>query len=190
MDNKESEISLINQYLKGDEEALELLIKRYLKPVYGFVFRYVNNRVDAEDLAQETFFRLWRNLKKFQPEKSFKSWLFTIAKNAAIDFLKKKKTVPFSAFTNEDNEDEKNSIIETLADPAPLPDELFDRQNLANELNAAINQLSLKYQTVLFLHYQNQLTFQEISEIEGEPLNTVKSRHLRALAKLKMILLP
>lgn len=184
---EENDRELISQYLTGEEKALEILISRYLKMIYGFVFRYVNNPADAEDIAQETFFRLWRNLTKFQPEKSFKSWLFTIAKNAAIDFLKKKKTVPFSAFANEA---EENAIIETLADPAPLPDELFDRAGLAKEAAEALTKLPLKYQTVLLMHYQNELTLQEIAEILNEPLNTVKSRHLRALVKLKTILLP
>ncbi|MCX6785998.1 MAG: sigma-70 family RNA polymerase sigma factor [Candidatus Komeilibacteria bacterium] len=183
-----NDAELISRYLAGDKGAMEILISRYLKPVYGFVYRYADNPADAEDIAQETFLRLLRNLNKFQPNKSFKAWLFTIAKNVALDFIKKKKTIPFSALTVLDNEGEKSSIIETLSDPAPWPDELFDRANLAAELNAAINELPLKYQSVLLLHYQQQLTFQEISEIESEPLNTVKNRHLRALLKLKAIL--
>lgn len=186
----ENDNQLIKDYLAGNNQALELLIKRYLKPIYGFVFRYVNNQADAEDIAQDTFFRLWRNLKKFQPEKNLKAWLFAIAKNTTIDFLKKKKTIAFSALEAKNDEGQANSIIETISDPAPLPDELFDRANLATEVNAALSQLPLKYQNVLVLHYREQLTFQEISEIENEPINTVKSRHLRALLKLKNILLP
>ncbi|MBI4159946.1 sigma-70 family RNA polymerase sigma factor [Candidatus Wolfebacteria bacterium] len=73
------------------EVSLELLIRRYLKPIYGFTYRYVGAGQDTEDVTQETFVKVWRNLKKFDQNKSFKTWIFSIAKNTAIDFLKKKK---------------------------------------------------------------------------------------------------
>ena len=87
-----SDEQLINNYLKGDEKSLEILIHRYLKPIYNFVYRYVNNKQEAEDVTQEVFVKTWRNLKKFKRNKSFKTWIFSIAKNTAIDSFKKKKT--------------------------------------------------------------------------------------------------
>jgi len=185
---------LIASYLHGDKKALEVLIKRYLSPIFGFIYQYVNNSQDAEDITQEVFVKVWRNLKQFNPAKSrfrtlrekraksFKTWIFAIAKNTAIDFLRRKKTVPFSQF---DNEQGKNAIIETLADSSLLPDQLSERADIMGNINQAIAKLSLKYQQVLALRYNDQLTFDRIAEILGEPIDTVKSRNRRALIQLR-----
>jgi len=90
-----SDNEIVRKYLKGDEEALEVLIKRYLKPIYSFVYKNIGDSEAAEDIAQETFVKMWKNLKKFDKQKKFSAWLFTIAKNASVDFLRRKKTAPF-----------------------------------------------------------------------------------------------
>ena len=180
-----TDAQLVAKHLKGDKEALQILISRYLKQIYNFSYRYVGNAHDAEDLTQEVFIKTWRNLKKFDQTRNFKTWIFKIAQNNCFDFLRKKKTIPFSEFENEEGE---NTMAETLADQTPLPQELFDRENLARELAAAIEKLPLKYRTVLFLHYNDHFTFQEIAESMGEPLDTVKSRHRRAIIALRRIL--
>jgi len=180
-----SDEQLIANCLAGDEKSLEILIKHYLKPIYSFSYRYIGNPQDAEDVTQEVFVKVWRNLKKFDQQKSFKTWIFSIAKNASIDCLRKKKAVPFSNFENEVGE---NILTETLADPLPLPDELFERVDIAKMLNTVIQQLSPKYRMVLFLRYNDHFNFREISEALDEPLNTIKSRHRRALIQLKKLL--
>ena len=180
-----SDEQLISDYLAGNEQSLELLIKQYLRPIYSFVFRYVGNGQEAEDITQEVFVRVWRNLKKFDQEKSFKTWIFSIAKNASLDFLKKKKAIPFSEF---DTEEGGNRITDTLVDPSPLPLELLEKAGMANMLNEAMEKLSPQYRMVLFLRYNDHFNFREIAESMGEPLHTVKSRHRRALIKLKELL--
>ena len=176
---------LIRKYLAGDEQSLELLIKQYLKPVYSFVSRYVGNGQEAEDITQEVFVRVWRNLKKFDQNKSFKTWLFSIAKNASLDFLKKKKAIPFSEF---DTEEGGNRITDTLADPSPLPLELLEKAGMARMLNEAMEKLSPQYRMVLFLRYNDHFNFREIAESFGEPLHTITSRHRRALIQLQKLL--
>ena len=84
------EEQLVRDYLKGDENSLEILIGQYLKPIYSFIYRYVGNASEAEDITQEVFVRVWKNLKKFDQNKKFKTWIFGIAKNASIDWLRKK----------------------------------------------------------------------------------------------------
>jgi len=192
-----SDQQLIASYLAGDEKSLEILIHSYLKPIYNFVYRYIGNRQEAEDITQEVFVRAWRNLKKFDPrrsrfatlrdrqQKSFKTWIFSIAKNASIDFLKRKKAIPFSEFENEKGE---NTLVETLINPAPLPDKLFEQASIGEIVSVAINHLTPKYRMVLFLRYNDHFTFREIAEALGEPLNTVKSRHRRAIILLKKLL--
>lgn len=173
---------LIEQYFKGDKKALEILISRYLNQVYGFTFYLTKNAADADDITQETFVKIWKNLKKYDPTKNFKTWILTIAKNTALDFFKKKKMLTFSDFIN--NNDDA-SLLETIPDPEPLPDEIFLKKDLAIELNKIIEQLPKTDQLIIKLHHQQELTFQEIAEIIGQPLNTVKSRYRRALIKLR-----
>lgn len=184
-DNNNNEQILIKKYFSGDEKSLEILISSYLKPIYNFVYRYLNNKQDAEDITQEVFVKMWRNLKKFDQRRIFKTWIFSIAKNTMIDFLRKKKMILFSEF---ENEEKKNKLTETIADPAPPPDEILNRTYITEMLNKAIKQLSLKYRLVLFLRYNDHFNFREIAEVLGEPLHTVKSRHRRALIQLKKLL--
>lgn len=170
---KHSDEQLVVSYLKGDEESLAVLIKRYLKPIYNFVYKYAGNAQNAEDITQDVFVKMWRNLKKFKRQKNFKTWIFSIAKNTSIDFLRKKKTIPFSEFDNEEGEDLQ---------------ELIERRDLVSGLSVAINKLSPKYREVVFLRNNNDFTFQEIAKSLGESLNTIKSRYRRALATLKKTL--
>jgi RNA polymerase sigma-70 factor (ECF subfamily) len=178
---------LIEIYLKGNKKALELLISRYLKPIYNFVYKYVNNSHDAEDITQETFVKIWKNLKKFDQEKKFKAWIYQVARNTMIDFFRRRKTIPFSRFEDANGD---NVLIETLADLNPLPLEIFEKKDWAQRLTAAIDQLSPKYRAVVSMRYHEQLTLQEIAKILGEQLNTVKSRYRRALIELRRILEP
>jgi len=179
---EKNEVQLIKEYLGSNEEALKILIQKYLKPIYGFVFRLVCNAAEAEDVVQNTFIKMWKNLKKFDPNKNFKTWLFTIAKNTAFDSLKKKKPLLFSEFTNDNGE---NILEKTLADIEPLPDEILERQDAAKIIENAMKGLPVNYQTVLNLHYNENLTLKEIAEILNKSENTIKSWHRRALNKLK-----
>ena len=169
-----------------NDPAFENLVRLHLKSVYNFVYRYVGEGSDAEDVTQETFVKAWKNFKRFDGNKSFKTWIFSIAKNTALDFLKKKKTIPFSQFENEEG---YNSILEKFADDAPLPQEMLQHAENAEILSSATAKLSAKYRIVLFLHYHRQFTFREIAEALSEPLDTVKSRHHRALGMLRSDLL-
>lgn len=176
---------LVTNYLKGDEKALEILIKRYLKPVYSFVYRCIGDTQEVEDITQQVFLKVWRNLKKFKQEYKVKTWIFAIAKNTCLDWQKKKRTVPFSVL---DNEEEGFSFAETIKDPAPLPNELLEKQDIITTLNKALESLSPKYRMVLLLRYNEHFTFREIAELLGESINTIKSRHRRGIALLKKFL--
>ena len=180
-----SDEQLIERYLNGDEQSLEILIERHIKPIYRFIYRFVRDGSQAQDITQDVFVRMWRNIKKFDRKRNFNTWLYAIAKHACIDFLKKKKTISFSAFENNEGE---NVVEEMLADTSPLPDEILARKSLGQMLARATEMLSPQYRTVLALHYNNNFTFREIAESLSEPLDTVKSRHRRALIMLKRII--
>lgn len=178
--------TLIGAYLEGDEEALRTLIGRYVGPVFRFIHRYLGDEDDAKDITQDVFVNAWKHLKRFDRTKKFKTWIFTIAKNASLNLLKKKRP---SLFSELEDEEGNLGLEETLADPAPLPEELFARADLVLQLSLALQKLHPEHRTVLLMHYQDQLTFQEIGEFLGEPLHTVKSRHRRALLALRKLLI-
>lgn len=170
----------------GDEAAFSTLVERHLKTVYSFVVRFVGNEQEAEDIVQETFLKAWKNARQYRAEASkFKTWVLRIARNSAIDHLRKRKHIAFSEFENAEGQ---NVLAETVADPNELPDELFARKEEVSELQAAMERLSPEAREILLLHYTNGLTFLEIGELLGQPQNTVKSRHHRAILSLKKAL--
>lgn len=177
---------LIVGSLTGDHGSFSVLVERYVSPIYKFSYRYVRNGPDAEDIAQETFLRVWKNLKKFDQSKHFKTWLFAIAKNASLDLLKKKKATPFSALG------EENEAIEAILAPhvafEDMSDVAFDRGILKKNFDTALTKLPPHYRDVMMLRYADNLKFREIAERLGEPVDTVKSRHRRGLTLLRNVL--
>ncbi|MGA2418331.1 MAG: sigma-70 family RNA polymerase sigma factor [Candidatus Staskawiczbacteria bacterium] len=170
---------LIQEYLEGDEKSLEILIKKYLKPIYSFTYKNVGNSAQAEDITQEVFIKVWKNMKKFDQKKNFKSWIFQIAKNTSIDFLRKKKSIPFSKFENEKGQ---NVLLENIsAAPSNIIENLSDKKILV----AAMEGLNDKEQKVISLRHNEGMSFKEIAEIFEESINTVKSRYRRALTNMK-----
>ena len=169
----------------GSEKALETLVKRHLSLVYGSCLRYLRNPDEAEDAVQETYVKVWRNLKKIDPQKNIRSWIMEIAKNTCLDMLKKKNAVPMSAFEDETG---YNYLAESLVSTAQSPSEAAERSVLRRILNSALEKLSPAYQRVLSLYYKEGLNFREISEALGEPLHTIKSRHRRAVIGLRELI--
>ncbi|MFA7319729.1 MAG: RNA polymerase sigma factor [Parcubacteria group bacterium] len=178
--NKE-DASLTRACLEGDELAFKELLDKYLKPIHSFLFYMVKDTSAAEDLTQETFIKVWKNLRKFDQEKSFKTWLFAIAKNTALDFLKKKKTTPFSFFEDEEGNNRLDDVSENLI----LPDEILERKDIVREMEDELAKIPEKYRVILTLHYKEDFTLSEIAEILGRPYNTIKAYHSRALLQLK-----
>lgn len=169
-------------YLSGDEAGLHALIHTYTKTIYGYIRHMVATKSDAEDLTQETFIKVWKHIKKYKQGQGFKTWLFTIAHNTTIDHLRKRKSYVFSDFEKEDG---NNTVTENIKDTEPLPDELFDQVKNAKQMKHLLEDVSPMYKEVLLLHYQDELTFDEIGTVLGKPLNTVKSHHRRALIELR-----
>jgi RNA polymerase sigma-70 factor, ECF subfamily len=167
---------------------IELILKQYLKPVYNYAFRIVRDGSEAEDITQEVFVKVWKNLGKFDQEKNFKTWLFAIARNTTFDYLRKRKNIVFSELNSKTEENEK-SFEENLVDMEPLPDEIFMRKELGKELESALSKIRPDFREIILLHYTEKLTFEEISGIVDKPLNTVKSHHLRALSALRKLLI-
>jgi RNA polymerase sigma-70 factor (ECF subfamily) len=139
----------------------------------------VGDQATAEDITQEVFIKVWKNIKKFDQNKSFRPWIFQIAKNTAIDFLRKKKTIPFSRFENEKGQ---NVLTNNIAEkPLNLLENLSDKETL----DEAMSNLSEKDRKIIKLRHNDGMSFREIAELLKESINTVKSRYRRVLANLK-----
>ncbi len=178
-----TDTELVERHLKGDPLAFNTPLTRYVGPLYRFVVRLCGEPSIAEDLVQDTCLKAWKKLSSFQTERSFKSWIFTIARNTTLDYVKKKKAIPFSALNEQSLLED--SFEDRIEDPRPLPPELLERTDRAELLETALQALPEKARTVLLLHEGEELTFQEIAETVQEPLNTVKSRYRRALLALR-----
>lgn len=170
---------LVKNYLKGDEKALEDIVRQYLPLIYNFSRRYSGDPDNASDISQEVFVKVWKNLKKFDASKNFKAWLFSIAKNTALDWFKKKRDLSLSDFAD--------SIID--AKQLPITDEIY-KKSLLNNVQLAIEKLPQKYGSIINLYHTKGLNFREIADFLKEPINTVKSRYRRGLISLKKKLSP
>jgi RNA polymerase sigma-70 factor (ECF subfamily) len=171
-------------YQKQGRDSFNILVKRHVNSVYLFIYKLTGNKEDAEDITQETFIKVWQKLSKFDTDKNFKTWLFSIAKNTAIDKLRKKKSINFSSLDIEESSDFKSNLM----DSEPLPDEIFANQESADALINALTKLSENQKLIIHLHISEELTFEEISDIFDKPMNTVKSQYGRAIEKLRELL--
>jgi RNA polymerase sigma-70 factor (ECF subfamily) len=178
-----SDENIIIEYLNGNKEAFTKIVNRYLKIIYNFVYRLVGNDKIAEDISQEVFLRVWKNIKKFDLEKNFKTWIFSIAKNTAIDYLRKRKDVPISAFDNDN--DEGNFIEDTLTDEELRPNEIFALSENKIHIEEIMNELTITQKQVILLKYMNEMPLSEVAEVIKIPLDTAKSHHRRAIMKMR-----
>jgi RNA polymerase sigma factor (sigma-70 family) len=193
--SRKTDEEIIVLYKNGEEEAFKILIARYTAPLYNFTARLANKN-DASDIVQEIFIKVWKNIRHFDEKKaSFRTWIFTIAKNTTTDFFRKsgsasggKKSINFSDIGNKDGED-INSFAENIPDENLLPEEALQKLENSFFLNKILTKLRLDYQEVLILHYQEEMTFGEIGKILNKPLNTVKSIHRRAIIEMRKIIL-
>jgi len=170
---------------KGDDQAFKALMERYARSVYNFTRQYVKTEDDIEDVVQDTFFKVWRHIKRFKKERAFKPWLFTIARNTALDHIKKRRATAFSTLDNTEND---LVFADTIEDTEPLAPELFEQAELVVELTESMKDLHPDHRAVLIMHYREDLTFDEIAEILDRPMNTVKSWHHRAVIKIRGLL--
>jgi RNA polymerase sigma factor (sigma-70 family) len=163
----------------NDGKAYGSLMKRYKKPVYHMIYKMIRNSDDAEDLTIEAFAKAFKNLSKFNPEYTFSTWLFRIATNNCIDFIRKKKlqtTSISSAYTNDDGE----SVGIDIQDSNKNPQEEAIHQQKIEIMRMIVKKLPAKYQSLVTLRYFNELSYEEIAQEIDAPLGTVKAQLHRA----------
>ena len=169
---------LVQKALSGDEKAFARLLSRYKDTIYFMLLKMLNNRSDAEDLTLEAFGKAFKNLHQYSPTYAFSTWLFKIASNNCIDFLRKKKGVMVSL----ENDNEQIELNETtkLKSKDPDPEERLIRKQKAILLHKVVRRLKPHYQSLVELRYFNELSYEEIAKELKLPLGTVKAQLFRA----------
>ena len=169
---------LVQNALVGDEKAFTRLLSRYRDSIYFMLLKMVNNRNDAEDLTLEAFGKAFKNLHQYSPTYAFSTWLFKIASNNCIDFLRRKKG---SYIVIENNIDPvENNEAAKLKSKDPDPEEKLIRQQKAILLHHVVRKLKPRYRTLVELRYFREFSYEEIASELDLPLGTVKAQLFRA----------
>lgn len=164
---------------EGDEQSYAMLMKRYNKPVYHMVLKMVRNVDDAEDLTIEAFAKAFKNLHRFKKDYTFSTWLFRIATNNAIDFIRKKKLDTFSIDTSYSN-DSGEAVSIDIEDKNLNPQEEAIKVQKIELIQLFVTKLPAKYQRLVRLRYFQELSYEEIAKELEAPLGTVKAQLHRA----------
>jgi RNA polymerase sigma-70 factor, ECF subfamily len=179
-----SDEELAKQFVAGKTSAFELLVQRYSKPVYNFALNFLGDADEADEAAQLTFVQMFQSLPRARLDAPLKPWIYQIARNKCIDLWRGHKTV--SLTPDEEHTLEGDDQPDTdPRDPAPLPDELAEREDLQRILRRTINALPLKFRTAATLRYVNELSFAEIARVMNVPENTAKTYFQRAKKLLR-----
>jgi len=165
--------------LENDESAYAELMERYKKPVYHMVLKMIRNVDDAEDLTIEAFAKAFKNLARFKKDYTFSTWLFRIATNNAIDFIRKKKLETYSLNTSF-TDDAGESVNIDVEDKNLTPDEEAINKQKIELVQMFVTKLPPKYQRLVRLRYFDELSYEEIAKTLEAPLGTVKAQLHRA----------
>ncbi|HET6762902.1 MAG TPA: sigma-70 family RNA polymerase sigma factor [Longimicrobiaceae bacterium] len=181
---------VVAAYLEGDKRAFGELVERYQTRLLNFVYRTTGDRERAEDLVQETFIRVYRHLHRFDQTKKFSTWIYTIASNLAKNELRNRSRNPLVLFqTIKKNWDADARPLE-WEDNTYRPDDLFRKRQLKQVVDGVVGELPEHHRTVFMLREMEGKTYEEIAEITGCNLGTVKSRLNRARNNFAQLIAP
>lgn len=178
---------LINASRGGNLQAFEVLIKPYEQGIYNFLFKMCRSKESAEDMTQETFINVFKNLVNFRSEAKLSTWIFQIATNNCL-MLKRREHPEQNISLDAEIPAEDKDVVMEIADWSQNPSEIYDKNELKTQLDAALDQLPEIYRAVWILKDLEGFTAQEISEMLKISLPNVKARILRARIKLQKLL--
>lgn len=184
-ENAAADMELVKEARRGNEKAFARLMNRYRDSIYYMLLKMVNNPSDAEDLTIEAFGKAFRNLDSYTPKFAFSTWLFKIATNNCVDFIRKKQLSPAPYDSYQDNID--NVTINIQSDLPDPEESLINRQKIA-ALKDIVNQLKPRYRSLIELRYYKEYSYEEISAELKIPIGTVKAELFRAKTLLYNIL--
>lgn len=178
-DKARYDYDLVQYAVKGDQKSYAELMGRYRDAIYFMLLKMVNNKSDAEDLTIEAFGKAFKNLSQYSPNYAFSTWLFKIASNNCIDYLRKKRTNLVSIDSAGSDEIENEAPIH-LKDDTPDPEEGMIKQQKAILMRTVVKKLKPRYRTLIELRYFKEFSYEEIAIELDLPLGTVKAQLFRA----------
>lgn len=180
--------TLVQETLEGNQLSFQLLVERYQDRIFGLVRHYTRNAVELEDIVQDTFIKAFHRLETFQHQSSFSTWLYRIAVNTSLDFLKRRGRNPVQSV-----EDPEIAAGEEPRDfgtrRAPAPDAGLEQEEITRVTHEALGELPEIFRTVLVLREFEEMAYQDIADMLGISIGTVESRLFRARARFKEALL-
>jgi RNA polymerase sigma-70 factor (ECF subfamily) len=179
------EQDLVRRAVQGDREAFEMIVRRYQQPVVNYVGRMVRERELALDISQDVFLKAYAALASYRPQYKFSTWLFKIASNYLIDFWRKKKIATVSIDQPQGGGD--GPTLQVAAED-PTVERRYEMRELRGRLDAAIDRLPASLRELFVWRHVNGLSYEEMAEIKGIPVGTVKNRVFQAKEALKTML--
>jgi RNA polymerase sigma factor (sigma-70 family) len=176
--NAKNDFMLVIRAKDGDQKAYAELMQRYKDSIYFMALKMVNNKDDAMDLTVETFGKAFENIEKYKPDFAFSTWLFRIATNNCIDFIRKKRlnVVSLQSLSEEDKDDKQLQI----ASDSLNPEQTSIKKQESEKLKSIVEQLPQRYRTLIILRYYDEQSYEEIAQQLDLPLGTVKAQLFRA----------
>ena len=184
---REQEAMIVRKVLQGDVNAFEKLVTEYEKAVYAIALRMTGNTEDAADMTQETFIKAYNSLSSFRGDSKFSVWLYRIANNVCLDFLRSKNRRPTVSLSAEDDDGEETQL--DIADESQSPELLLESSLTRDAVRRGLDSLPPDYKQILLLREIQGLSYEEIAAALGIESGTVKSRIFRARKKLVAFLL-
>ena len=181
---RESDEKLVERSLSGERGAFEKLVRRHRRPLVNHLYRQVGREEAASDLAQEVFLKVYLSLSSFDATYRFTTWLYRIASNCAIDFLRKKRP-PTCSLHSDTGDDRVAGADATLAGHDPTPHELLRYRELQERLESAVSSLPDDFRQLILLRHRLHCRYDDIARITELPIGTVKNRIFRAREMLR-----
>lgn len=184
----QEDLDLVGLAKKGDQAAFGKLMARYRDSVFFMILKMVHNRDDAEDLTLEAFGKAFNNIVNYSADFAFSTWLFKIATNNCIDFIRKKKLQTTSIDQTIETDDGETNTTISVKDQELDPEQAMVKEQRAEKIRGAVKKLPPKYRELIELRYINELAYEEIAAKLDVPLGTVKAQLFRAKDMLYQIL--
>ena len=183
LESEEKDEVLMVGFNAGNQSSLEILFKRYQKPVFNFAWRLLGHRADAEDVTADVFTKLASGKVQYEPRSKFSTWIFTITRNHVLSKLRKQKAfAPLSLFKTQSGE----TVPRDIADPKPLASDIMNQNETALQVSKAIAKLALNQREAIVLREYHEFTYEEIATTLDCSLANVKVLIFRARETLRV----
>src|SRR5688572_26933161 len=180
-----TDVELIAKAIRGREDGFEELVRRYQRPITAYVYRMLNDYESSLDVTQEVFIKVYNSLEKYSSDYKFSTWLYRIAHNAAIDYMRRNSANLQSLET----ENEEGAYQLQLESPLLTPEQERERSEWRSEIEAVVKCLPAVYRELILLRHAQDLSYDEIAEVTNLPLGTVKNRLFRAREMMRQIMI-